>query len=245
MAARKSAPSLKEIKKLYNFYQKEDKHDKPKEYFKFILKHLLRDPKLKPNATILDVGCAGGDFLHYLHTQNKDWKLSGLDIIPDSVAIAKQRCSKAKYFVGNVGSPKSLPNKKFDVVCMLGVNQVFDDYTKYLNGLFQLTKKGGVIYIFGIYNRYPVDAIIRVRRAGKKEEWETGWNFFSQKTLADFFAKKKKEFKFFDWEIGIDLPVNPDDPLRSWTIKNEAGQRVITNGLQLMQSFSLIRVVNT
>lgn len=47
---------------------------------------------------------------------------------------------------------------------------------------------------------------------------------------------------FTDWKITIDLPKNQSDPLRAWTIRMGDGSRMIVNGIQMMQNFSLLEI---
>jgi cyclopropane fatty-acyl-phospholipid synthase-like methyltransferase len=46
-----------------SFYATEDRKSKPKEYFKFIVS--LAGPLMIPGASVLDFGCATGEFLYY------------------------------------------------------------------------------------------------------------------------------------------------------------------------------------
>ena len=54
--------------------------------------------------------------------------------------------------------------------------------------------------------------------------------------------KAGARFDFYDWKIGIDVSKRPDDPLRSWTVKLENGERIIINGLQLVHKTALLEI---
>ena len=57
----------------------------------------------------------------------------------------------------------------------------------------------------------------------------------------EIFAKIRvvKSFEFKKFNIGIDLDSQPDI-IRSWTFTDKDGNRFITNGLSIIQQFTLI-----
>ena len=96
----------------------------------------------------------------------------------------------------------------------------------------EYVKKDGKVYIVGSFNEYPVDVIMRYRRANlKKSIWETGWNLFCRET----YEKILKSIDYdMDWEwydFRIPFSLNEKiDPMRSWTIKTEFNSNQLVNG---------------
>ena len=47
-------------------------------------------------------------------------------------------------------------------------------------------------------------------------------------------------FNFRDFNINLDIIKNEEDPLRSWTIESNTGDKIVINGLCLIHHFSLL-----
>lgn len=221
-------------------YLNENRKNKTKEQFKFLYKKSLESKKDK-KIKICDVGCATGDFLYYLSNSKKNLELYGIDVRKDLLLKARKEVQNCNFILGDISDLKTLPKMKFDIAYMTGVHTIFDDYEKIFNNFLKLIKPKGYGYVFGIFNTYDVDAIIRIRTA-KNNQWESGWNLFSKSSISKFLKEKKIQHKFFDWKINIDIPKHKNDPLRSWTFKNEKKSRLIINGIQLVHTFSLLEI---
>ncbi len=70
-----------------------------------------------------------------------------------------------------------------------------------------------------------------------------GWNFFSKESVARWLGAQSEvaNFEFNDFQIELDLEPQ-GDPVRSWTIKDERGRRILTNGLCIMQPHSILHI---
>ena len=72
------------------FYLNEDRKLNTKEYFKFIVNHSSEFINYVPhNLSILDIGCATGDFVFYLSKTFPQAKLVGIDVMQDLLERAK------------------------------------------------------------------------------------------------------------------------------------------------------------
>jgi SAM-dependent methyltransferase len=234
---------LRVIRDHDRFYLKEDRKLKPKEYFKFINGHSEKFLGKILNPRILDVGCATGDFLHYISTLYPNAQLTGLDIMPELIRRAKKEVPNSAFFIADIFSGSNLPREKFDAIFLLGVHPIFDDYKPWLNNLLKLTKTNGRIYVFGIFNPENTDVLVKVRYSNDgNKPWQAGWNVFSKKTIGSYLEKIKARYKFYDFTISIDLPRHKDDPLRSWTFKLQNGQRALINGTQIVHRLSLLEI---
>lgn len=225
-------------------YLSEDRKLNPKEYFKFIgatIKPFLCDIQ---NPKIIDVGCATGDFLHYLSTQHPSASFTGLDIMPELLDRARKEIPTAHFQQGDITEESTLPKAQYDAAFLIGVHSIFDDHEPFLDHMMKLLRPDGRAYIFGIFNPMDCDVLVKVRASGEQGSWQAGWNVFSKKTISTHLNKKNVRHRFVDWSIGIDIPKNPTDPLRSWTFKMADGSRGIVNGTQILHQFSLLEMDN-
>ena len=208
-----------------SFYAKEDHYTVPKEYFKEAINlinlhsQILNDSK---EASILDVGCAAGDFLRYFKSQSKNSQninLYGIDVMEKLLVEAQNRLQVANFQKCDIGYSKqnldNIFNTKHDVITMFGVHPIFDDFI-WLDNLFTGLKKSGFALLYGIFNPYPYDVILRVKKSGS-DNWEPGWNVISKKSVIEYCEKKSYKAYFIDFEPDIDIKPNKSDGLRSWT----------------------------
>ncbi len=90
-----------------------------------------------------------------------------------------------------------------------------------------------------------MDVLIKYKESKNygSDIYESGWNIFSQQSVSDFLSKHKKvrSYYFQKFDLTIDLPPR-EDPLRSWTIRDWQGNRLITNGLCILQPFYLLEI---
>ena len=70
-------------------YLKEDYINKPKEIFKFVYQHSEHLLAASKNLDILDIGCACGEYLFYMHEQNKNHNYYGMDVSSSMIERAK------------------------------------------------------------------------------------------------------------------------------------------------------------
>lgn len=233
-------------------YLEENYKDNPKEYFKFIKNHMISDLKdigIKNAFQMLDIGCETGSFLHYIRKNFPMADLSGMDIIPELLQKINDgiQGEPIKAYQADISDRKTLPSNKYDVVTMLGVLSIFDEFEEILNNTFSLVNEKGILYIFGIFNPKDIDILIKCKDC-KKETiggqaiWESGWNYFSKYSIEKYCEKKMKKCEFFPFQINIDIPEHKNDPLRSWTINSEGDKKMIINGLQLIHHFYLCKV---
>tara|TARA_B100001105_G_C22391610_1_gene444651 strand:- start:63 stop:788 length:726 start_codon:yes stop_codon:yes gene_type:complete len=231
----------KTIRNHDKFYLNENRKDAPKEQFKFLFKKSLEGKNFN-DLKICDIGCATGDFLYYLSNSIKDAEFFGIDIREDLLAKAKQEVSDCNFILGDISDSKTLPKMQFDIAYMTGVLSIFDDCETVLENFLGLIKPKGIGYIFGIFNSYDIDALIKIRNSNYQDEWESGWNLFSKSSISKILDGKNIQYSFSDWNIDIDIPKHEDDPLRSWTIKDENKSQLIVNGIQLLHTYSLLEI---
>jgi hypothetical protein len=127
----------------------------------------------------------------------------------------------------------------------MGVLSIFDDIEIPLRNLLNFTKKGGRIFIHGMFNPFPVDVFIKYSESGssiQKDFLESGWNIISQQTISNILLKYGvKNIIFHEFKINIDI-LKQSDPLRSWTELLSNGDRQIINGLCIKQPQYILEI---
>ena len=221
------------IKRLHDFFYKNEKRfSNPKQSFIELFKIL----KIKPNDSILDVGCANGELLYNLKKKYRDNKLSGFELLSSLIIAAKKNLPKS-INVHKVDITKKINiNEKFDVIIVSGVISIFDDYKKPLRGLLKILKPNGRLFIFAHFNKYNIDVFIKYRTRSKNANiLQSGWNIHSIKGLEEFFKTHGKKTKVYKFKPKKSFKGKSNDPLRSWTFKNKKNENLITNGLLILQ----------
>lgn len=213
------------------FYLKEDRKNNPKEYFKFIHQLLSEKLNFSQDLSLLDIGCATGDFVYYINSLYPHMDIHGMDILGSLLEKAREEVPNVTFHQGAIDK-EHLQNKKFDIITMSGVHQIFDACSEWIDNSIEMINEGGTMVFFGIFNPNPVDGIFKFKRSDLDvDTWETGWNAFSHLTVKEHFAKKGiTNVEFHKFQIEIDLPKHDEDPLRSWTMKMEDGTRSIMHG---------------
>ncbi len=226
--------------KLYLVGERRDK-----EYFKLVWDAIRQDYDNK-NITLLDIGCATGDFIWFSRNVFPEICFSGLDIMPELLErIHKDMGDEVKTFSADISNINTLPkNIQFDCVTMLGVMSIFDDFRKILDNVLELLKSNGHLYLFGIFNPEDIDVFVKSKPSQVLYEdavFECGWNVFSKKSISMYCDDRNLKCSFLPFNLGIDIEKTPNDPLRSWTIDIN-GKRGIINGLQIIHHFYLCNI---
>lgn len=228
------------------FYIYENRHNEPKEMFKFIGERVLKNNINLNGQSICDFGCAAGEFLFYLNDLLPEAQLSGLDILPELILKCSTYVPSASLKVGSVLDATSEGANSFDISFLIGVHSIFDEFENCFSNLISWTKPGGKIYVAGMFNPFPVDVMVKYKTSKDYDSdiYESGWNIFSQASVSNFLEKHPKvsSFSFEKFEISIDLP-RQEDPIRSWTLRDFRDSRFIVNGLCLLQPHYLLEIV--
>ncbi len=219
-------------------YVNEDYYKNPKETFLFISK-IITQSHDKPS--ILDLGCARGELLYYLKNNIQHEELVGVD-------YSEKLINEAKKFDGlkgvrfNVGTADDFKlNSKFDVVVMSGVLSYFDDIYKVFECMKIHLNPDGKIIIFGFFNEYDVDLLIKYRNNKYFEAFESGWNIHSIITISKELKKLGLEIvnqRIFELSF---KSKKQDDPCRAWNIETEDGIK-FTNGLKLLYDMTALEI---
>lgn len=91
-------------------------------------------------GTLLDVGCATGEFL--LTARARGWAVHGIEVSPHAAAVAHQRGLRVS--IGTLAQAHLAPNS-FDAVTMLDVIEHVSDPLEELKTVHRLLRPGGVL----------------------------------------------------------------------------------------------------
>ena len=213
-------------------YLNENRYREPKEVFKRIADVLRAHIGNGGGRSILDVGCATGEFLYYLQSQFPDATLFGMDVSNSMIEAARAQVPKCDFKVGSVLKAEDFATGSMDVLTCSGVLSIFDDQAVPLNNLVRCLRPGGHLVIVTLVNNEPVDVIMRYRDVRDGEPaWEAGWNFFSKKTFENILAKMncKLQWNWTDFRMPFALP-KQEDPMRTLTISTAVDPHQVVNG---------------
>jgi ubiquinone/menaquinone biosynthesis C-methylase UbiE len=216
-------------------------YKKPRELFKFIANIIEMGLNDVTDFSILDVGCAKGEFLYYLSKRFSAYKpsLCGVD-------FSKALIECAKKFHGLDSTELLLDNaetfairKKFDIITATGIISFFDDYSPFLENLFRHLKPNGVVIITNGFSTSNYDVYVKFRKFNQKAKTpESGWNQHSINGINDYVSKADKKLITHKFELPFTLS-KQDDLLRSWTIETNEGQKFVNGLNQIWNLWSL------
>lgn len=222
------------------FYLQLDRKASPKEYFKFVHRQVSQFCNLD-NLKVVDIGCATGDFLHFLSSIHPHAHLHGYDVLDSLLNRAGTEVPGASFSRVDISEPtQQFRSQLFDVAFMLGVHSIFDDL-HWLSNALSLLHPGGHLFCFGLFNSVDVDVFIKARKSGS-QSLESGWNVMSCATVQKHLATLGQLGDFTPWKISIPVSPTDEDPYRSWTVPQVDGTFEIRNGLQLVHTFQLLHV---
>lgn len=232
------------MKKINNFYIKEDRSKKIKEVFKSAYHFVKKEIKKNKNLKIADFGCATGDFEYYLRKQIKN-EIYGFDIDHKFIETAKKKVKDVDFKKSNILKKDMKLKKKFDITFSIGTSCHFTSIDKYLENLIFYTKDKGIVIIQTIFNDYDLDVLIKHKYPNDNlKSWHSDWNFFSKTSVKKILKKNSRVNSFFfkDFEFNKILKKRKE-PIRSWTVDLN-GKKALMNGLMIIQnqSFLIIKV---
>lgn len=136
---------------------------------------------------VIDVGAATGDF-SFIGPENIEYLST--DISEELTNIAEKTRSKSniKFVVDDILNTKI--KDKFDAVLMLGALNTFNNLSKLLNSLCNLSEK--YVILHAPVNKYDFDSLIAHKNSNQGDDaYQNSFNIFSISSIKREFIKNK------------------------------------------------------
>lgn len=224
-------------------YLNENRYHEPKEIFKFI-SNLIEKRFDFRHKTLLDIGCATGEFVFFLHNRFPHLRFMGIDISPVMITKASQEVPIAHFAVHSILNSEFFEKNKFDLITCNGVLCIFDNLELPLTNILSAVNPGGRVFIHTMVNDDPIDIIMRYRDLNSADrEFKPGWNIFSKKTFEQILrnTKLKISWTFHDFRMPFLIPKR-EDPMRTWTIKTADNPFQLVNGACQLINGSVLEI---
>lgn len=225
-------------------YLNEDRYNEPKESFKFIGDLIQGDLRTK-HQSLLDVGSATGEFVHYLAGRFPNLSFHGVDVSDAMIRQAKHRVPNARFDVVSVLDRNFFSRQRYDLVTCVGVVQMFDDLKTPLYHLIDALNPGSVLYVQSAMNENPIDLFSRYRQIdGKDPRLQLGWNILSKKTYSHLIDSYPGKLTHTYHAFKMPVPISRrKDPMRTWTVPASDGHGLqLVNGACLMINLWVVRI---
>ena len=155
---------------------------------------------------------------------------------------ASQDFNGINFVRGNVLDRNSI-SQKYDVITLLGVLSIFDDYSKVINNVLSWLNPSGRLILHNMISEYDFDVFIKYAPSDKQfseDKHESGWNILSEKSLS-LVAKENNAKIIFSKKFKLNVELKKrNDLIRSWTEKNIYGEKDIFNALHIRQPKKII-----
>jgi 2-polyprenyl-3-methyl-5-hydroxy-6-metoxy-1,4-benzoquinol methylase len=226
-----------------DIYLSENRYENPKEIFKHLAMLLERRVKIRPGLKICDIGCAAGEFLFHIRSRWKEVDICGFDLTQELVNKARSVLPGENIFVGSVMDATTLAPASQDVIFMNGVHSGINDIETCIANILSWIHPGGTIYIFGIFNPYPIDMQITYTLSDKKTD-PILFYIYSCKTISKYIKNipSVKNFKFEKYVPQIDIKYREKNPFRAWTTTDQNGNRILVNGLSMIVNCFILEI---
>ena len=210
-------------------------------YFEKIKQEISKSFFTGEKIDVLDAGCGNGDLINYLSKYFKNFNYSGIEISKKLFSSLKKRYKKNnnfKFYNSSIQNHK----KKYDLVIASGLTGYFEEVDSLFNRLHNLLKKKekSKIILFDNFNEYGVEKIVRFR-VHHNDAWLSGHNKTSIKRVFNFFKKKKYKISFKKFIFPKKIK-KTNDPIRSYTCKEEGKKNILISKAGLIFTFYVVTI---
>jgi len=227
---------MKPVYRNYGHYIQDGWSRTPKKYF-IDIADLLEKAVVPRDCEVLDIGCATGNFLGYVHERFPKATLVGVDVFDELLETGRKLAPYVQFEKASVFEVASVLGRRFDVITVLGVLNVFsiDQLESFFDNIFRCLKPNGRAIIMSPFNEFGVDVMTTHRKHinGQVNSWETAWNVYAFETIKDLVKDSCKSFRFIPFQFDGKLEQGLD-PGRTWTHPTEHNQYQLMNGLKLL-----------
>lgn len=111
--------------------------------------------ELSPNSTVLDAACGPGNITHYLLNKTPTLKITGIDLAPGMIELAKKLNPTAKFEVADLNSIGETKFKYDVVVCGFGLPYLTKgEAINFIRNSSKIIKPGGILYLSTMEDEY-------------------------------------------------------------------------------------------
>src|SRR5882724_3952960 len=164
-------------------YLKNKRFTTPKENFKQIAS-ILNLAEVGGKTSLLDIGCATGEFLYYVRHLNENIMLNGIEfsetLVNESLELLSE--NNINISVGDANNLLAVDDNSYDFVTTIGVTSIFDDFRPSFNEMIRVAKPQSLCLNHMLLNEMDIDVIIRYLKPDYSVQ-ESGWNKFSIKSV--------------------------------------------------------------
>ena len=137
-------------------------------YIEATLRETLSRLELQPGESLLDVGCGTGALLEALLATGREAQLSGADLSPEMLEVARSRLGKAVLLKQSHAESLPFPDEAFDVVVSTNAFHYFRNPPAALEEMARVLRPRGRIVITDWCDDYVVcwlcDLFLRVSK---------------------------------------------------------------------------------
>jgi len=206
-----------------------DRYVDPKEDFKTIGNCLTKVFNPDSELEAVDVGCANGELLYYLHQIFPRWRLTGYDCNADFLETGRQfpglrdvRLMQADY--------RDIDGS-FDVVLSTCFLPLFPEIEAPLEKLLSLCREDGYLLATGLFNPYDIDVRVQyLDHTTSDSEWVLDFNRHSQHRLRAWLEPRVQSIEFQPCIYDLEIQPNQQNPARVWTFRDTIGNSILING---------------
>jgi SAM-dependent methyltransferase len=194
----------------------------------------------KDSGSLVDFGCATGDFLLYLHERFPAMRLAGIDNESALLDVARRRVGKfAELHERDARAFKKGP---FDVVTCAGMLGIFDSFEPFLTVLLANRASKGLVLIHALLNDDDIDVRISYRDHVNRVGWNGGFNIFSANRLRAFCGDRGLKCSVRPFKMRSSIPKRSESPHRAYTIDMPDGTLATTNGLCILLPEKIVEI---
>ena len=185
------------------------------------------------HKNILDIGCASGDFFHFLPHDDVDGL--GIDISEELIqaAIDKNNNKKISFRCVDLLKDRDLKSNKYDLITILGTLLTIEDHKSFLDPVFEMAPKQIIINDF--FSHDGIDIRCGFKRANSVEQdFSYAYNIRSLDTINGYLSTKSDyTVQFEPYNLSTRLVQNSDDAMRNYHV-DLGGQDVLIQGMNLI-----------
>jgi SAM-dependent methyltransferase len=218
----------------YTAYQEryaENARESDKELIRHVLRLRASMPATSRTYRLLDVGCSTGNLLYHIRRAAPDLELEGGDMVESQLEQCRRDSRLTGITFRHLDLLAMMDTNRFDLVILNAVVYLFDDelFARALINIHRSLRPGGSVLFFDWVSPFPQDLVIKETSASHPD----GLILHCRST--DRFRRLLDqagftELEFHPFRIPIDLPVNNDPSLITYTRSTLDGERLLFRG---------------